>query len=176
MSYNNSYNPVDAISLILETHFQLLRNAQPRQKLTEQINNELVYIVEKAINCSDNPKYTLIQLGIIIFPGSIAIKKSRVCKLMSICKTGLESRLKNAGWNSSDIYCISNVQNCLKKIVRNDYKIWKLKAIPKGSSFERFVNLHPEVVHCKNKIISSEEFFVMINSSQVSSPIPHQDD
>lgn len=173
MAYTNSFNPIESICSIIETYFCLERKSHSRQKFKEQINDELVLILKKAIDLSENPKFTLIQLGLIVFPGSIAIKKKKIAALLRLCKSGLESRMKNAGWNASDIYCISIVQRFLKKIVRQDYKNWSLKSIPKGSTFDTFVNSHPEIVHGKNEILTEEEFFASINYSQISSPIPY---
>lgn len=173
MIQNNSFNPIKSISSIIKTNFSLERQNHLHQKYPEQINDELVYILKKAVDCSDNPRYTLIKLGLIIFPGSIAIQKSKIAQLLLICKSTLETRMKNAGWNTSDVYCISTVRRCLRNIVRDDYRSWCLKSIPKGSTFEKYVNLHQEIVHCKKEIITEEEFFNLANSSQISSPIPY---
>ncbi|KAK8892365.1 hypothetical protein M9Y10_029591 [Tritrichomonas musculus] len=174
MKNNNSFNPIETISSIIETHFSIERKAHPRQKFIEQINDELVLIINKAIDLSDNPVYTLLQLGIIIFPGSIAFRKNIVAKLLALCKSSFESRLTKAGWSSSNIYCISTVQRCLRRIVRTDYKNWTLKSIPKGSSFDLFVNNYPAVFSGKNEIMTEEEFFSSIYTSEVSSPLPSE--
>ena len=77
MAYTNSFNPIESICSIIETYFCLERKSHSRQKFKEQINDELVLILKKAIDLSENPKFTLIQLGLIVFPGSIAIKKKK---------------------------------------------------------------------------------------------------
>ncbi|OHS93023.1 hypothetical protein TRFO_40659 [Tritrichomonas foetus] len=170
---NTSYDPIDSIRSIIETHFNLLRRLKVRQTSKDQITKELLFIVQKVIEFSDNPKLTLRQLGMIIFPGCIAIHKGKIVKLLSLCKSGFNSRMMNAGW-SSEVYCPTNVNKQLKKIVKENYKYWCLKSMPQGSEFSSFVSEHCEIISSQKYIQTEEDIFsVVFNASQISSPLVH---
>ena len=158
---------------MIETHFNLIRRKIARPKNPKEIDDELLYIVQNAIDVSNKPREALFQMGIIIFPNVIAYHKLKLSKILSLCKSSLENRLKKAGWLSNEIYCPTNVKEQLKRITRDNYKQWSLKHIPENSSFNFFIKTNDFVVSAKGFIKTKEDVFSQYNDlSQCSSPLP----
>ena len=139
---------------IITNHFGLIRLARTKQRYPEQITDEILFIVRKVNETADKPKETLAQLGLIIFPGVVAIKRRDFAKLLSICKVGLATKMQKADW-SVDIMFPSIVKQELKKIVGDDFRSWMLRGTPRGCAFDRYIQQNPELISARNAIASA---------------------
>lgn len=140
------------------------------KKGADQITDELLYIVKTVTGTVPKPKEVLGQLGIIIFPHSVAFYRQSLCKMMSITKSSFTTKLQKADW-STDILFPTYVKDELRKLVGEEIRNWSLRSIPVDSDFRRYVDANPSVV-VTNRTLTSLCSRVMQFPSCPSSPQP----
>ena len=124
-----------------------------KQKSPDQITEELLYIAKTVNDTVARPKDVLAQLGIIIFPHAVALCPQTLCKLLSITKSSMSTKLQKADW-SVDVMFPTEVKHELRNLVGNEIKKWSLRSIPLDSKFWSYVVANPSVV-ATNRVINS---------------------
>ena len=145
VSYEPPTNCTASLKSIIANHFSLLRLGRTKQHHPKQITDELLFIVKKVNETADKPKECLAQLGIVIFPEAIALKRAEIAKLLSICKVGLAAKLHKAEW-TVDVMCPSLVKAELRKVVGEDFKKWMIRGTPRNSAFYNYTLAHGNLV------------------------------
>jgi hypothetical protein len=129
-----------------------------RQSHIQQITSELLHILQTVNNVALQPRVTLADIGIVVFPGTIAIELAGIAKLMGLTKSSFSGKLAAAQWKT-EVFCPSIVKAELKQFVGDDIRRWTLRAIPSQSAFETYVEAHPELVTGKDRIPTQESIF-----------------
>jgi len=127
-----------------------------RQSNSDQITDDLVYIVKTAKELSPNPRRALAQLGLVIFPGAIAFRPRDLAGLLVTRKSGIAQKLKGAQWDC-EVFWTTLVKSELRKFVGADIKSWALRRIPNGSSFDVFMSLNQDLMTGRDAIRTQEE-------------------
>lgn len=123
------------------------------KKNADQITDELLYIIKTVNETVTRPKDVLGQLGIIVFPHSVALCRDTLCKMMALTKSSFATKLQKAEC-SADVLFPTYVKDELRKLVGEDFKKWSLRSTPVGSAFRRYVEANPSLV-VTNRILTS---------------------
>jgi hypothetical protein len=152
----------ETLRLVLTNHFGLIRMKKFRQSNPSQITDELVYVLRTVNDAASHPRQTLADLGIVVFPGALAFCLSSISRLFGITKSSFSAKLKAANW-ATEVFCPSRVKEELRKIVGEDFRRWALRAIPESSSFQAYTDANPDLVHCKDTILTEAVVFARLS-------------
>ena len=80
MFYKTPADPAEEMRKVISNDFSLIRMRHAKQTHCDQIINELLFIMKKVYETVDKPIKVLTELGIIIFPDVVALRKKIRCR------------------------------------------------------------------------------------------------